>query len=138
MQIVDGNLVYSATDLVGFLECGHLTSLERAAVSGHLERPVRDDPVLDRITQRGQLHQSGHGMPAQVRHSRSAQVFGKTGRHHEPDVEQTRVPGQNSPQGDAGVVAGRHHRHRGQRVGGLCLGDQQLHRSRADRPKRSR
>ena len=57
MQIVDGNLVYSATDLVGFLECGHLTSLERAAVSGHLERPVREDPVLDRITQRGQLHE---------------------------------------------------------------------------------
>ena len=57
MQIVDGNLLYSATDLVGFLECGHLTSLERAAVSGHLERPVREDPVLDRITQRGQLHE---------------------------------------------------------------------------------
>ena len=57
MQIVGGNLVYSATDLVGFLECGHLTSLERAAVSGHLERPVREDPVLDRITQRGQLHE---------------------------------------------------------------------------------
>ena len=57
MQIVDGNLVYSATDLVGFLECGHLTSLERAAVSGHLKRPVREDPVLDRITQRGQLHE---------------------------------------------------------------------------------
>ncbi len=57
MQLIGGNLVYSATDLVGFLECGHLTSLERAAVSGHLERPVREDPVLDRITQRGQLHE---------------------------------------------------------------------------------
>ena len=57
MQIVDGNLVYSTTDLVGFMECGHLTSLERAATSGHLERPVRVDPVLDRIAQRGQLHE---------------------------------------------------------------------------------
>ena len=57
MQIVDGNLVYSATDLVGLLECGHLTSLERAAVSGHLEKPVREDPVLDRIAQRGRLHE---------------------------------------------------------------------------------
>ena len=36
MEIVDDRLIYSATDLVGFLECGHLTSLERAAVSGHL------------------------------------------------------------------------------------------------------
>ena len=41
MEIVDDRLMYSATDLVGYLECGHLTSLERAAVSGHLERPVR-------------------------------------------------------------------------------------------------
>ena len=57
MEIVNDSLVYSATDLVGFLECGHLTSLERAAVSGHLERPVRSDPVLDRIAQRGQLHE---------------------------------------------------------------------------------
>ena len=57
MEIINDSLVYSATDLVGFLECGHLTSLERAAVSGHLERPVRSDPVLDRIAQRGQLHE---------------------------------------------------------------------------------
>ena len=57
MEIVNDSLVYSTTDLVGFLECGHLTSLERAAVSGHLERPVRSDPVLDRIAQRGQLHE---------------------------------------------------------------------------------
>ena len=57
MEIINDSLVYSATDLVGFLECGHLTSLERAAVSGHLERPVRSDPVLDRIAQRGQIHE---------------------------------------------------------------------------------
>ena len=40
-----------------FLECQHLTSLDRAALSGHLERPERTDPVLDRIAQRGQLHE---------------------------------------------------------------------------------
>ena len=57
MEIVQDSLTYSATDLVGFLECEHLTSLERAALSGHLERPVRTDPVLDRIAQRGQLHE---------------------------------------------------------------------------------
>ena len=57
MDIVNGNLVYSATDLVGFLECGHLTSLERAATSGHLVRPMRVDPVLDRIALRGQRHE---------------------------------------------------------------------------------
>ncbi len=57
MEIIDDGLVYSATDLVGFLECGHLTSLERAALSGHLRRPERADPVLDRIAQRGRDHE---------------------------------------------------------------------------------
>ena len=33
MQIIDGSPVYSASDLVGFLECEHLTQLERAAVA---------------------------------------------------------------------------------------------------------
>ena len=57
MQTIDDRLVYSATDLVGFLECGHLASLERATVSGSIDRPMRTDPVLDRIAQRGQLHE---------------------------------------------------------------------------------
>ncbi len=57
MQRVDGRLVYSATDLVGYLECRHLAKLERAAAEGHLERPVRSDPVLDRIQQRGIEHE---------------------------------------------------------------------------------
>src|SRR5215210_5278421 len=34
MHRSDGKLIVSATDLVGFLECGHLTELERAAVAG--------------------------------------------------------------------------------------------------------
>ena len=57
MRRVDGRLVYSATDLVGYLECAHLANLERAAVWGHLNRPVRADPVLDRIAQRGIEHE---------------------------------------------------------------------------------
>ena len=57
MQSIDGRLVYSATDLVGFLECGHLAGLERAAVLGHVRRPVRPDPVLDRIAERGRQHE---------------------------------------------------------------------------------
>ncbi len=57
MQRVDGRLVYSATDLVAYLECAHLASLERAAAWGHLARPVRSDPVLDRIARRGIEHE---------------------------------------------------------------------------------
>ena len=57
MQQVDGRLVCSATDLVGYLECRHLAKLERATVWNHLERPERSDPVLDRIAQRGIEHE---------------------------------------------------------------------------------
>ncbi len=58
MQLIDGRTVYSATDLLGFLECRHLASLERAAVEGHVKRPMRVDPVLDRIAQRGSEHEA--------------------------------------------------------------------------------
>ena len=58
MLKIDEQLMYSATDLVGFLECGHLANLERAAVWGHLARPTRPDPVLDRIALRGQQHEA--------------------------------------------------------------------------------
>jgi len=57
MQSIDGQLVYSATDLVGFLECRHLANLDRAAAEGHLKKPLRDDPVLDRIAKRGIEHE---------------------------------------------------------------------------------
>ena len=58
MLRIDDQLVYSATDLVGFLECEHLSNLERAAIWGHLDRPTRPDPVLDRIAQRGEQHEA--------------------------------------------------------------------------------
>ena len=57
MQRIGTELVYSATDIVGALECRHLAHLERAAVGGHLRRPMRPDPVLDRIAQRGLEHE---------------------------------------------------------------------------------
>ncbi len=57
MQLIDGRPVYSATDLVGFLACAHLASLERAALAGMVARPVRVDPALDRIRERGDEHE---------------------------------------------------------------------------------
>src|SRR2546428_11117989 len=57
MQLIDGRIVYSATDLVGFLECTHLANLERAALEGHLKGPMRKDAVLDRIAQKGIEHE---------------------------------------------------------------------------------
>ncbi|HTS15425.1 MAG TPA: TM0106 family RecB-like putative nuclease, partial [Candidatus Sulfotelmatobacter sp.] len=57
MQRIDGQPAFSATDLVGFLACEHLTDLERAALAGLVERPQRVDPELDRVAKRGEEHE---------------------------------------------------------------------------------
>ncbi|RLT36228.1 MAG: TM0106 family RecB-like putative nuclease [Chloroflexi bacterium] len=57
MQTINGQPVYSATDLVGFLACEHLTNLEHAALTGLVARPMRPDPELDRIALRGIQHE---------------------------------------------------------------------------------
>lgn len=53
MQILDGHLILSATDLVGHLACTHLTVLEREAAEGNRTRPMRLDPALDVLAKRG-------------------------------------------------------------------------------------
>ena len=58
MQLIDGQPVFSATDLVGYLACEHLTALERAALAGLVKRPVREDPELDVIRERGYRHEA--------------------------------------------------------------------------------
>src|SRR6186997_2538081 len=58
MDRIDGRPVYSATDLVAFLACEHLTQLERAAIAGLVERPIRDDPELEVIRKRGFQHEA--------------------------------------------------------------------------------
>jgi len=57
MQILDGRAVFSATDLVGFLACEHLTALELAGAARLVRRPIRPDPELDVIQQRGIEHE---------------------------------------------------------------------------------
>jgi len=49
--------VFSATDLVGYLACEHLTALERAALAGMVEKPNRVDRELDVIRRRGEQHE---------------------------------------------------------------------------------
>jgi uncharacterized protein len=57
MQLIDGKPVYAATDLVGFLACTHRLALERAALAGLVERPIRDDPEIELIAKRGVAHE---------------------------------------------------------------------------------
>src|SRR5271157_4394556 len=58
MQLVGGNPVFAATDLVGFLACEHLVGLELAAMAGLVEKPVRVDPEMDLIAKRGLEHEA--------------------------------------------------------------------------------
>ena len=57
MQLIDDRPVFSATDLVGYLACEHLTALETAALRGLVQRPTRPDPELDVIRRRGIQHE---------------------------------------------------------------------------------
>src|SRR5919106_6391552 len=57
MQLIDGQPVYSASDLVGFLACEHLTELERAVLAGLAQRPRLHDPELDILRRRGFEHE---------------------------------------------------------------------------------
>jgi predicted RecB family nuclease len=57
VQLIDGAPVYSATDLVGFLACSHRLALERAALEGLVQRPIRDDPEIELIAKRGLAHE---------------------------------------------------------------------------------
>ncbi|HEY6608802.1 MAG TPA: TM0106 family RecB-like putative nuclease [Candidatus Limnocylindria bacterium] len=57
MQLIDGQPVFSATDLVGYLACEHLTALERAALAHPELRPARIDRELDLIRRHGERHE---------------------------------------------------------------------------------
>ena len=54
----DGTVVASATDLVGFLECDHLATLELGRLQGLWEKPHRrKDPELELLRDRGIEHE---------------------------------------------------------------------------------
>jgi len=60
VQLIDGELVLSPTDLVGHLQCQHLTQLERLAALGQVVRPEREDPELDILSRLGTEHEVRH------------------------------------------------------------------------------
>ena len=60
MQLLEGELVLSASDLTGFAACEHLTQLELSVVRGERTRATRDDPMLDVLSARGTEHELKH------------------------------------------------------------------------------
>ncbi|HLG69790.1 MAG TPA: TM0106 family RecB-like putative nuclease [Chloroflexota bacterium] len=57
MQLLDNQLILSATDLVHFLECEHLTQLELGAAHGELRAPEIEDPEAEVLRHRGAQHE---------------------------------------------------------------------------------
>ena len=54
----EGKLIVAATDLVGFLNCGHLTRLDLAAAAGKIRKPDRsEDPEVELLQRRGGMHE---------------------------------------------------------------------------------
>jgi hypothetical protein len=60
MQLLDGRLVFSATDLAGFSPCGYLTALDRDYVTSKVApfaSPTRS-PFAELLSKRGSEHES--------------------------------------------------------------------------------
>ena len=60
MKLVADQFVLAPTDLRNFLGCRHLTSLDAAAARGEKERPLRHDPRMEALRERGQRHEGAY------------------------------------------------------------------------------
>ncbi|HEV3234948.1 MAG TPA: TM0106 family RecB-like putative nuclease [Candidatus Dormibacteraeota bacterium] len=60
MQLLEGQLILSPSDLTGFIACEHLTQLELEVTRGERERATRDDPELEILFARGEQHEKAH------------------------------------------------------------------------------
>jgi uncharacterized protein len=60
MMKTGATLQLSASDLVGYLGCRHLTELDAMVAAGTLRRPKVWDPLLEVLWKRGELHERGY------------------------------------------------------------------------------
>ena len=60
MKKVGESLEFSATDLVGYLNCRHLADLDRAVAEGTLPKPKVWDPLLEILSERGAAHEQNY------------------------------------------------------------------------------
>src|ERR1700722_9358816 len=57
MQTISDHNRFSAPDLVGHLDCHHLTALDAAVARGSLGKPKIWDPILQTLVERGLVHE---------------------------------------------------------------------------------
>lgn len=67
MKKINDTIQLSATDLVGHLNCGHLTALDVQVATGALKKPENYDPLLEILRERGQRHEDAY-----IQHLRNA------------------------------------------------------------------
>lgn len=60
MKKINDTIQLSATDLVGHLNCGHLTALDVQVAMGALKKPENYDPLLEILRERGQMHEDAY------------------------------------------------------------------------------
>lgn len=60
MQLSNDSLLLSASDLVGHLNCRHLTYLDLEVARGALPKPAAWDPLLQILRERGARHEQGY------------------------------------------------------------------------------
>lgn len=60
MKIQNDQLRFSATDLVGYLNCRHLSGLEHATAKGEMAKPKYYDPLLEALWERGAKHEQDY------------------------------------------------------------------------------
>jgi predicted RecB family nuclease len=60
MQLVDGRLVFSPSDISAFVACGHLAQLQRLVALGRLEVAPPENPQAELIREKGDAHERAH------------------------------------------------------------------------------
>lgn len=60
MQRIDGRFIYSASDLNNFLECEHLSGLDRRAALGQIVRPPARDGQAEILAELGEAHERSY------------------------------------------------------------------------------
>src|SRR5215472_9122826 len=78
MQQIDGQFVFSASDLNDFLECDHLVELQRRVSSGELVRP-EPDPATALLARKGGEHELRHLERLRAHYNGDVVVFSANG-----------------------------------------------------------
>ena len=60
MQLIDGSLILSATDLINYVECEHLTFLDKERTEGRAEPEGERDEAADLIARKGDEHEAAY------------------------------------------------------------------------------